>query len=568
MSTGDELHDLKKLISKRKSIKSHLTIVERFLEENKNDGVTCTSKTLKTNLARLIEKQKHFDEIQEEIDFLTNNSEDQFKIRETIENSFNKLVAQVEELITTFENNINSDIKPIVKTEHSNIKLPPIDLPTFDGNYANWCSFDDAFCAFVDKNDSLSDVQKLCYLRSQLKGEAFELIRFLETTAQNYTVAFNIVRDRFNHHRRIVYSHVNTLLNIKFSTAKSFINTIDQHMQCLSSLNIQLKDYHALLVPLFVSKLDPKLSREWESKIVSYPRSTLPSYDEFRDFMLLKAETNDIINYSKEVNKHSFTYTSPKSKMQTTTYLSTTTTCPLCNDSHFIYQCPQFLKQNANTRFKTAKSKNLCTNFLRKGYFVKNCKSSKCKHCQKSHNTLLHINTSQATPIDTQPCNSQMDATPQSPLQTLTSTASNNSSQEFVLLPTAEVYVLDKHGKKHIARALLDSASQSSFITHRLAKKLDLPKHPIDISVSGIDQNSLPIKHRTEITFESKHGDFTTDLSCLLLDHITSNLPHLSFSSKTISIPDYVNLADIRYNEAREIDILLGADIFWDLLLD
>ena len=156
----------------------------------------------------------------------------------------------------------------------------------------------------MDKNNSLSDVQKLCHLRSQLKSEAFELIRYLETTTHNYTVAFNIVRNRFNHHRRIVYSHINALLNIKFSTAKSFINTIDQHVQCLSSLNIPLKEYHTLLVPIFISKLDPKLSPEWESKIASYSRSAFPGYDEFRDFMLLKAETNDIINYSKEVNKH------------------------------------------------------------------------------------------------------------------------------------------------------------------------------------------------------------------------------------------------------------------------
>ena len=121
-------------------------------------------------MARLIEKQKHFDEIQEEIDFLTNNSEDQFEIRETIENTFNKLVVQVEQLITTIENNTNMDIKPMIKTDSSNIKLPPINLPEFDGNYTHWRSFEDAFCAFVDKNETLSDVQNLCYLRSQLKG--------------------------------------------------------------------------------------------------------------------------------------------------------------------------------------------------------------------------------------------------------------------------------------------------------------------------------------------------------------------------------------------------------------
>lgn len=73
-------------------------------------------------------------------------------------------------------------------------------------------------------------------------------------------------------------------------------------------------------MPLLISKLDHKLSREWESKIASYSRSTLPSYVDFRDFMFLQAETNDI-KYSKEINEHSFRSMSPKSKMRTHIYI-------------------------------------------------------------------------------------------------------------------------------------------------------------------------------------------------------------------------------------------------------
>ena len=90
---------------------------------------------------------------------------------------------------------------------------------------------------------------------------------------------------------------------------------------------------------------------------------------------------------------------------------------------------------------------------------------------------------------------------------------------------------------RNIARALLDIASQSSFITQGLADKLGLQRHHIDISVTGIRQNSLPIKYRTEITFESKHGDFTTDLSCLLLDHITRTYHIFHFRIKTFQFP-------------------------------
>ena len=83
-------------------------------------------------------KNKNIDEIQEEIEFLTNNSEHQFEIRETIENLFNKLVAQVEDSITTFKNNKNINNKPVITTDTTNIKLPPINLSTCDGNYMHW----------------------------------------------------------------------------------------------------------------------------------------------------------------------------------------------------------------------------------------------------------------------------------------------------------------------------------------------------------------------------------------------------------------------------------------------
>ena len=98
--------------------------------------------------------------------------------------------------------------------------MPPIELLAFDGNYLNSRSFENSFTAFVDRNESLSNVQKLCYLRSKLTNEAFDLVKSLDTIGDNYKIAFDLIKDRFSHHRRIVYSHVNALLNIKFENAK------------------------------------------------------------------------------------------------------------------------------------------------------------------------------------------------------------------------------------------------------------------------------------------------------------------------------------------------------------
>lgn len=51
------------------------------------------------------------------------------------------------------------------------VKLPPLDLPCFEGSYDNWTSFFDTFIALIHSNNTLSNVQKFYYLQSSLKGE-------------------------------------------------------------------------------------------------------------------------------------------------------------------------------------------------------------------------------------------------------------------------------------------------------------------------------------------------------------------------------------------------------------
>ena len=48
----------------------------------------------------------------------------------------------------------------------SGIKFPKFDLPKFGGKYKDWTPFDDCFIAAVDTNHTLTDVQKLSYLKA------------------------------------------------------------------------------------------------------------------------------------------------------------------------------------------------------------------------------------------------------------------------------------------------------------------------------------------------------------------------------------------------------------------
>ena len=211
-------------------------------------------------------------------------------------------------------------------------------------------------------------------------------MKSLDTTGDNYQIAFDLIKDRFSHHRRIVYSHVNVLLNINFENAKSFINTVDQHVRSLEALKVPVKDYDALLIPTLTSKLDTKTIHGWQTKIVSLPRELLPTYSEFRTYMLFLAETPEEIKITTKNTFH-------KGKFHTNNYSSISNiACPHCKEDRFIQKCETFLNSNPRERFNLIKNLKLCINFFRKGHFIKACKPSKCKICRNLHNTPLHNN--------------------------------------------------------------------------------------------------------------------------------------------------------------------------------
>jgi hypothetical protein len=69
-----------------------------------------------------------------------------------------------------------------------------------------------------------------------------------------------------------------------------------------------------------------------------------------------------------------------------------------------------------------------------------------------------------------------------------TTFASYSEHNSYVLLPTAVVNIKDNEGNYKEAIALLDTASQSSYISEELHKKLDIRKFEDKTVVSGIRQ--------------------------------------------------------------------------------
>ena len=65
-------------------------------------------------------------------------------------------------------------------------RLPKLELPQFNGDPLVWQTFWDCFEAAVHSNTSLTGVQKLSYLRTQLHGDAARVIAGFQLTNDNY----------------------------------------------------------------------------------------------------------------------------------------------------------------------------------------------------------------------------------------------------------------------------------------------------------------------------------------------------------------------------------------------
>lgn len=300
--------------------------------------------------------------------------------------------------------------------------------------------------------------------------------------------------------------------------------------------------------------------------------------------------------------------------------------CCVCQESHFIYHCSKFSNMPMSEKYTVIRQLKLCNNCLRSGHSKNDCLSSGCKKCKLKHNTLLHIdrnyeiksnhgntaylsrpisqpheiladtretqnsnrnqsvylhppkvlshNESYRPPIDRENNNSviEINETKNSKnnepiVKEMSSGSYSSLISNQVLLSTATVLVSDKKGNWHESNTLLDSGSQSHLISNSLCEKLGLKRDKINIPLSGINQMVTNISYKTQATIKSKFDTFQTSLSFLVLSKITEKLPTFRFEKSKIKYPRNINLADERFNIPKEIDMLLGAGIFYELLL-
>ncbi|GBM61083.1 hypothetical protein AVEN_191772-1 [Araneus ventricosus] len=98
------------------------------------------------------------------------------------------------------------------------------------------------------------------------------------------------------------------------------------------------------------------------------------------------------------------------------------------------------------------------------------------------------------------------------------------------------------------------------------ANTLGLKKEKINIPVSGISDTAFNVKRKSTSTILNSDGSFSATLDFLVIPKITDLMPSTSIYLEEIKIPSYVKLADPNFFSPAQVDLLIGAELFFSIL--
>jgi len=125
------------------------------------------------------------------------------------------------------------------------------------------------FQSMIHCNSSLSERQKLQYLKSSLSGEVANIIELLEFSNANYEVAWTLLCMRYDNRRIIVQGHIEAIMSLpsmkkeNHSKLRKITNGATRHLHALQALKLPITHWDALIIHILYAKLDPLMSREW-----------------------------------------------------------------------------------------------------------------------------------------------------------------------------------------------------------------------------------------------------------------------------------------------------------------
>ncbi|XP_052565845.1 uncharacterized protein LOC128093365 [Culex pipiens pallens] len=478
----------------------------------------------------------------------------------------------------------NVPANPVPYQIPPSLLLQQTPLPTFDGRYDQWHKFKARFCDIVDRCTTDSPATKLHYLDKALVGDAQGVIDEQTLNDNNYEGAWRILIERYENIPMVVHGHVTKLLNLKPMARESSLELrrlLDDCTKRVESLEFHKlkmdKMAEAIVITLLTSKLDPSTRRSWEA---SCDYGKLPV---FKDTVAFLRKHSHVLERCEQ----SSTVTKPKvaalrtqtptvtSKAHSVTVSKTNEGCAVCGATHSVEACGAFKKLIVEERYSKAKQFGLCFLCLNRGHRTNTCKKTDlCTACKKKHHALLHPDEKKLDTPEAGRRSAEEQETssscPKPPLTAAKCSIPNERTKSLqtkqVLLATAVVLAYDSSGAAHKCRVLLDSGAMANFMSTRMAELLRLRKESANVPIDGVNGMKTVVKYKVSAKVVSRTTSFETTLEYLIVPRVTGALPAMKIDPKGWHIPESMLLADPKFYEPARVDMLVGAELFFDVL--
>ncbi|UYV64119.1 hypothetical protein LAZ67_2006616, partial [Cordylochernes scorpioides] len=196
------------------------------------------------------------------------------------------------------------------KKVNLHVKMPKLELPTFDGRLESWLSFKDLFYSAIGSNSQIPEIEKLQYLKGQLRGEALRLVNAFPITADNYVEVWQTLLTRYDNPKDLIFTQIDNALRLPKladDNHKSMFKLLDSCNEIVRTVKVLGYQIDSLSDVFFVEiiqdKLDKTTRKKWE--LQNNPR-VVPSIKDLMEFLEIHAKSlQNLPNKDANVEKHS-----------------------------------------------------------------------------------------------------------------------------------------------------------------------------------------------------------------------------------------------------------------------
>ena len=478
-------------------------------------------------------------------------------------NEFQAVYFEIVAARTELEKSAAADAVLNASVQQRTIKLPEIQLPVFSGSLREWQHFFDTFCSLVHKNKSLAPIDKYHYLLSSTKGVAHTVVSTLPLTADNYETAWNALVDKYHDTRVLALHYLDTLLKLQpltdgsYENLQKFYSIAHDNVHALNK--VQIPDLaNFILLTLLLRKVNSSTREKFELKFAQ-TATKFPNVDDLLAFLRERCQALEMSRSQAPSSSRAKLVAIPQRSFYTA---ENQLKCPHCHDAHRLSTCQAFRSLDVAQKRDVIRQKRLCFNCFSSSHLLRECSSKfTCATCHGKHHTLLH------------PCDDQQRPHPRNHEDHSQSSSSitkalSCSSTTTVLLGTAVARLKDGGGCWQKIRLMIDSGSQRSFITANCASRLHLPVSMESTPISGLGNSAISWAKGT-VMCELQHRRIPAGIlntHAVVLPKITTDLPNSRLPNQIRAELGDLILADPGFDNPGPVDVLLGADLFPQIL--